>query len=1572
MKKNQLKILLIDDNPDDTLLLKEIIDDCAPKKFDIHACTRLSEAFQLLSSDTFDLILLDLILPDSPELTTFADPRFKEFDIPVVVISSLDDEDLALRAVQNGAQDYLVKGELSGRALPRAMDYAIERHSLKKQLFDLSIKDNLTGLYNRKGFSTFVDQQLKLALRSQAEMLFFFIDVDNLKMINDQFGHKAGDRALEVMAEILSYTFRGSDIVSRVGGDEFAILTVDSKAAGKDSIIERLEKEHQKYEAAKIEPFELQFSVGVARWTPTETKPLEVLMREADLDMYEKKRHKRENTQPQYSDGSLHGFEDVELNDNHLADTNKFLLVEDNLGDARLVQEYLHSIDSNYQVTHVGRLSDAINYVENNPTSLILLDLSLPDSHGLETVEKMVSVASEIPLVVMTGSEDHDMALQALKLGAQDYLPKGNIDEQMLGRSIQYASERHQLYLQNKRYAHKLQQSEARLSSIFNNVAIGMYRTTPDGEILFANRALVQMMGFASYEELALRNLEDQGYSDQSYRKKFKQTIEEHGYIIGLETSWEKADGTLIVVRESAKAIRSSNGEILYYEGTAEDITSQVEAEKQLRLQSAALDAAANAIMITGREGNVIWVNPAFEDLTGYSADEVQGKNPKIWRSGLHDYEFYRSFWETILSGMVWQGEMVNRRKGGSLYTENQTVAPVLDAKGDITHFIAIKEDVTPRKQSEETLRQRLKELTVLKDVALAGVTETDEDYLIAKVTHTIGENLYPNHFGVMLLNETRQVLEVHHSYRGLPDGFEVPEFTLEQGVIGSVAKTGLARRIADVTQVKEFITSNSGMRSELCVPLVAGEKVIGVINAESTKLNAFSLDDERLLTTVAGQLAIAIEQIRHQKAETEQRIRAEALSDTAIAINSSLEFEQILDQIVDSIVQIVPHEACSIMFNENGYCRVVRHRGFDDDYGTAWIIDRKFEISSTENLKTMFETQQYLNIRDVHAYDGWITPQGGAWIRAHLGMPIIKDNHFFGVLTLDHSQPGFFEDEHIKSLKTLANQLATSMENARLFDEAEKRAAELSRLYNASGQLLAFTSADISSLSKAIVDTILTDFGQSNCSLLLIDEHSGLLKRTIASGPYSDQVIQGQELYVDGPGIAAECVRHKKLINVGDVSRRPEYVTNWTDARSEMAIPLIVGDDVSGVIDIQSTELNAFSENDERIVSVFAEQAALALENANLYQRQKNQLDFLEALHQIDLAITGSMDMHVTLDVVTKQVISQLKVDASAILLLNPFTLVLEPIANAGYQSSFSNQQNIRMGEGLGGKVAMQGNLLHRNNISGEDCQESLRKEIFLREGFESYYGIPLTAKGKILGVLELYKRQPFNPDPSWEHLANTIATQAAIAIDNASMFEDLEKSNLELSLAYDTTLEGWARALELRDRETEGHARRVVELTLLLARAMGVNGMDLVHIRRGALLHDVGKMGVPDRILQKPGPLDDDEWKIMREHPVYSFEWLSPISYLRPALDIPHYHHERWDGSGYPDGLSEEQIPLPARIFAIIDVWDALRSDRPYRKAWSREKTINHLKSQSGKHFDPQVAEAFIELIEELDKNR
>lgn len=192
-----------------------------------------------------------------------------------------------------------------------------------------------------------------------------------------------------------------------------------------------------------------------------------------------------------------------------------------------------------------------------------------------------------------------------------------------------------------------------------------------------------------------------------------------------------------------------------------------------------------------------------------------------------------------------------------------------------------------------------------------------------------------------------------------------------------------------------------------------------------------------------------------------------------------------------------------------------------------------------------------------------------------------------------------------------------------------------------------------------------------------------------------------------------------------------------------------------------------------------------------------------------------------------------------------------------------------------------------------------------------------------------------------------------------------NLQRANKELAQAYDETLKGWSLALELRDNETLGHSERVTEMTLRLARAMGIDNDELTHIRRGALLHDIGKMGIPDSILNKPGPLNDEEWEIMRQHPVYAYDLLCPIAYLRPALDIPYSHHEKWDGTGYPCGLKGEQIPLAARIFTVADVWDALCSSRSYRDAWPEEKVRTYICEQASIYFDPQVVNIFLKLI-------
>jgi PAS domain S-box-containing protein len=362
--------------------------------------------------------------------------------------------------------------------------------------------------------------------------------------------------------------------------------------------------------------------------------------------------------------------------------------------------------------------------------------------------------------------------------------------------------------------------------------------------------------------------------------------------------------------------------------------------------------------------------------------------------------------------------------------------------------------------------------------------------------------------------------------------------------------------------------------------------------------------------------------------------------------------------------------------------------------------------------------------------------------------------------------------------------------------------------------------------------------------------------------------------------------------------------------------------------------------------------------------ERLQRQLSQLAALRTVDSAITGSIDLQVILNIVTEQATEQLNLDAADVLLLKPHSQVLEFAAGRGFRTDALKHTQLRLGEGYAGKAALEQHTFSILDLRNRKT-DFLRSPLFHSEGFVSYLAVPLITKGFVRGVMEVFHRTPLDPDPDWLNYLETLAGQAAIALDNAQLFIDLQNVNTELFHAYDETIEGWSRALDLRDKETEGHTQRVTEMTVKLAQAMGINDSEIVHIRRGALLHDIGKMGVPDAILHKPGALNDEEWQIMRQHPQLAYNMLSPIAYLKPALDIPYCHHERWNGKGYPRGLKGEEIPLVARIFAVVDVWDALSSDRPYREAWPKEKVLEYIRAESGSHFDTKVVGIFIKAI-------
>jgi putative nucleotidyltransferase with HDIG domain len=385
--------------------------------------------------------------------------------------------------------------------------------------------------------------------------------------------------------------------------------------------------------------------------------------------------------------------------------------------------------------------------------------------------------------------------------------------------------------------------------------------------------------------------------------------------------------------------------------------------------------------------------------------------------------------------------------------------------------------------------------------------------------------------------------------------------------------------------------------------------------------------------------------------------------------------------------------------------------------------------------------------------------------------------------------------------------------------------------------------------------------------------------------------------------------------------------------------------------------------------------QSLVSLENSVMKQLKSGESQ-LGALMGIGKTINSSLGLERVLEEVLDSLIELMHAERGFLMLRGSDGKLEERIAR-GLDRSNVDKEEHKVSRTIVDKVAATGEAILTTNAQ-EDPRFENQMSVAAYQ-LRSILCAPLKNKDELIGVIYVDNRAHAGIFEERDlGLITAFSDQAAVAIDNARLFEELKAANMdledtnlklaaaniELKIAYEATLQGWVRALDMRDKETEGHTQRVTVLTKRLARMLGVSGDELLHITRGALLHDIGKMAIPDSILLKPGSLTDEERELIKKHPVYAYEMLSPIEFLRPAIDIPHYHHEKWDGSGYPVGLSGKEIPFAARIFPVIDVWDALTSDRPYRKGLLPDEVREHIRADSGIHFDPQVVEEFMKM--------
>jgi PAS domain S-box-containing protein/putative nucleotidyltransferase with HDIG domain len=418
----------------------------------------------------------------------------------------------------------------------------------------------------------------------------------------------------------------------------------------------------------------------------------------------------------------------------------------------------------------------------------------------------------------------------------------------------------------------------------------------------------------------------------------------------------------------------------------------------------------------------------------------------------------------------------------------------------------------------------------------------------------------------------------------------------------------------------------------------------------------------------------------------------------------------------------------------------------------------------------------------------------------------------------------------------------------------------------------------------------------------------------------------------------------------------RPDGVTRWVWAR------------IYPVAE-ESGEVRRFS----GIAEDITERRRSEVELRESYSHIERSLHRMAAVRNVDLAITTHTDQSSMAEAILANVVDSDEIEAAVLFVPN--------LPTPGRPRGTGPLGALRLA-GIAGlpETALDGSVLNWQMLMVshvfESCQplyiNDLRADphpgaqtLARAAGFNTCAVLPLLTRGQSKGVLQFFHRQGFEPDADWQTFLQSLALQAAIGIDHVEMLENLKRSNRELVQAYDETIRGWAQALELRDKETRGHAGRVTELTVRLAAAMGFTGEALDHIRRGAFLHDIGKMAIPDSILGKTSPLTQDDWITMRQHPTIGYRMLSTIGYLKPALDVVYCHHERWDGSGYPRGLKGDEIPVASRIFSIVDVWDALTNNRPYRLAWPEEEVRMYLRKESAHQFDPRIVDEFLKLV-------
>ena len=1193
--------------------------------------------------------------------------------------------------------------------------------------------------------------------------------------------------------------------------------------------------------------------------------------------------------------------------------STKALLIEDNEDDALIVREILAGAKgARFDLTWADRLSVGLERLAEGGINVILLDLSLPDSQGLDTCTAIHAQAPDVPIVVLTGREDTGLAVQAVQAGAQDYLVKGQIDNNLLVRAMRYAIERQQLLVELEQKTQELlQASETRFRTIIEKNADGIVIVDGNGLVCFVNPAAESLFGRQAEEflgeSLGLPVVAGETTEIDIIRRGGETATAEMRVV---ETMWEG---------ESA------------YLASLHDITERKRAEEQLRYQAALLANVNDAIVASDAQYRLTAWNAAAESLYGWKAEQVLGQlGLDITQTEYPDMDKAEML-RIIAEIDRWRGEVTQARKDGTRIPVEISSMVLRDESGQITGYVSVNRDITERKRAEKKIRELAK-----------FPSENPNPVLRIAKDGTI---LHVNKAGLPLLNAWGCQVG-----RPLPDDWR--KFSLD------VLSSGLRKDTE--AEYEDRILSLT------FAPVVDA----GYVNVYGLDITARKRAEEERLRL-----------FQETQAHAERMVRLASVSEV---LNRLFTVREVVAPIGQGALALSGADRAAVY---------LRHP--DDTITCPWsqglspayleqVTARVLEMPGGR----LLESPELVLIPDVEDLPEGAPLRGLARAEGYRAAglwPLVYEGRVIAAVGCYYDAPRTWSVAGQEVREAFARQAAVALENARLFEAEQTRSQELDALYGLSRQLVATDDMKtvLSTVAHHAVETVHATF----CRILILEEDGAFVCRAACPVRVLERdpsVDSGHRLGVRRPEPELAWPAYQQalsqteplVLRQGDpaLSAEKHQALLLDLAQTLCLVPLRVGGEAIGVLTLgeaRSAAREAFDADKLRLVTSIAAMTASAINRAGLFEQLERRVSELAILYEMDRRMAASLHVRDILDFAVQSIPRVIGAEACSLLLWDEWEKALIVRAGEGWPGVGVGKARYRQGEGLVGRVFLERRAANVPDVSADPRWKSkYGEDEKLPSGrARCALAVPLILGEKTLGVLNVVNKIPL-PSPvgtegpgvsafteADEAILTSVASQMAVALENARLYEDLR----DLSIA---TIRSLATAIDARDPYTRGHSEGVTRLAVQLARELGWDEADLEMLEFAALLHDVGKIAVPDAILRKPGPLTSEEWDVMHRHPYYSRQIVAPVEPLRRLTPWIYHHHERWDGTGYPDGLKGEAIPLAARIIAVADVWDALRSDRPYRKAWPEKKALEYIREQAGQHFDPQVVEVFLRV--------